>query len=116
MRSGAGEEGDRPLPPKGLRDEPPPAGHGAAGGPFVSPRIASDGSGNVIVVWIHDNNRGLYPPEDPDPAPDVWYAYYDGSSEVWSDRPASQCAIPTSGSVAGRLTLPIVQGDRGGRL
>lgn len=56
--------------PRG-RDTPPP--------PFQSPRITSDGKGNALCVWVHDNNNGV-PPADPD----VYYSYYDGATGVWS--------------------------------
>jgi hypothetical protein len=44
--------------------------------PFQSPRIASDGYGNAMCVWIHDHNHGI-----PSPDPDVYYSYFNGE---WS--------------------------------
>ena len=55
------------------------AGNEPARPPFQSPRVASDGSGNAICVWIHDDNEGV-PPADPD----VYYSYYDGGRRQWT--------------------------------
>ncbi len=46
--------------------------------PFESPRIASDGAGNALAVWIHDHNRDLGIAPDPD----VFYSYSNGA--FWS--------------------------------
>ncbi|MFQ5490741.1 MAG: PKD domain-containing protein [Phycisphaerae bacterium] len=47
--------------------------------PLQSPRIASDGNGNAICVWIHDANGGVAPAD-----PDVYYSYYSAAGGQWS--------------------------------
>jgi hypothetical protein len=56
---------DKSLPASG-----DPNGYPTSKGPLVSPRIASNGSGQALAVWIHD-------PCDPPTSvsPDVWYSY-----------------------------------------
>ncbi|MEW6199745.1 MAG: CARDB domain-containing protein [Planctomycetota bacterium] len=56
-----------------------PRGRADPPSPFQSPRIASDGQGNALCVWIHDHNSGT-----PSPSPDVYYSYYDANLAVWS--------------------------------
>lgn len=45
-----------------------PCGQATSEGPFASPRIASNGTGQALAVWIHD-------PCDNPHHPDVWYSY-----------------------------------------
>jgi len=58
------------LGPRGRADPP---------SPFQSPRVASDGQGNAICVWIHDHNAGT-----PTTNPDVYYSYYNKNLAQWS--------------------------------